>query len=394
MEAQEAVIVSAVRTPVGRGKKGTLTYTRPDDLAALVLQEVLKRGNVDPKLVEDVVLGCAMPEGEQGLNIARQASLLAGYPDEAAAVTVNRFCASGLQAIAQAAQSIQTGMVDVVVAGGVESMSQIPMGGFRSAVNARLLDQRPGAYLGMGHTAERLAGKYGISRKESDEFALSSHQKAAAAQKAGKFDEEMVSVQVRLDKRNGAHVESSYSDFRHDELVRSDASLESMAQLKPAFKTDGIVTPGNSSPLSDGAAALLMMSRAKAESLGLKPIARFVGYAVTGAPPEIMGIGPAYAIPKLMQKTGRKLSDVHVIELNEAFAAQVLAVGRELGDLDFSKVNVNGGAIALGHPLGCSGAKLSVSAIHELRRRGGGLGLITMCVGGGQGAAGLIEVEG
>ncbi len=392
MQLQEVVIVSAVRTPVGRGKKGTLAYTRPDDLAALVLRSVLERVKVDAREVEDVVLGCAMPEGEQGLNMARMAALAAGYPNEVAGVTVNRFCASGLQAIAQAAQAIAVGSMDCVVAGGAESMSLVPMGGFKSAVNPELLDRRPEAYMGMGHTAERLAKQYGVTRQESDEFALASHQKAAAAQ--GKFADELVSVPVRHDVRKGVHIESTVRDFSHDELVRGDASLESMAGLKPSFRPDGIVTPGNSSPLSDGAAAVLLMSRAKAEALGLKPLGRFVAYSVAGVPPEIMGIGPAYAIPKVVQKAGRKLSDVSVIELNEAFAAQALAVGRELKELDYSRVNPNGGAIALGHPLGCTGAKLTVSLLHELRRRGGGLGMVTMCVGGGQGAAGLFEVEG
>jgi acetyl-CoA acyltransferase len=389
---QEVVIVSAVRTAVGRGKKGTLTNTRPDDLAALVLQEVLRRVNLEASHIEDVVMGCAMPEGEQGLNIARQASLLAGYPDSVPGVTVNRFCSSGLQAIAQAAQAIQAGMIDCAVAGGVESMSQIPMGGFRSAVNPRLLESVPGAYMGMGHTAERLAAQYGVSRQEADEFALNSHLKAAAAQSRQAFEAEIVAVPVRHDMRQGATITSTVQNFRVDELVRSDATLESMGKLKPSFKPDGVTTPGNASPLSDGAAAVLLMTRAKAEALGLQPLARFVSYAVAGVPPEIMGIGPAYAIPKALQKANRKLSDVAVIELNEAFAAQALAVGREMGDLDFSRVNPNGGAIALGHPLGCTGAKLTVSAIHELRRRGGGLGMITMCIGGGQGAAGLIEV--
>jgi acetyl-CoA acyltransferase len=392
MQLQEVVIVSAVRTPVGRGKKGTLAYTRPDDLAALVLRSVLERVKVDAKEVEDVVLGCAMPEGEQGLNMARMAALAAGYPNEVAGVTVNRFCASGLQAIAQAAQAIAVGSMDCVVAGGAESMSLVPMGGFKSAVNPELLDRRPEAYMGMGHTAERLAKQYGVTRQESDEFALASHQKAAAAQ--SKFADELVSVPVRHDVRKGVHIESTVRDFGHDELVRGDASLESMAGLKPSFRPDGIVTPGNSSPLSDGAAAVLLMSRAKAEALGLKPLGRFVAFSVAGVPPEIMGIGPAYAIPKVVQKAGRKLSDVSVIELNEAFAAQALAVGRELKELDYSRVNPNGGAIALGHPLGCTGAKLTVSLLHELRRRGGGLGMVTMCVGGGQGAAGLFEVEG
>lgn len=394
MKDEDVVIVSAVRTPVGRGKKGTLVNTRPDDLAALVLKEVLGRVKVEASQVEDIVLGCAMPEGEQGLNIARQAALLAGYPNEVPAVTVNRFCSSGLQAIAQAAHSIMAGQADCVVAGGVESMSLVPMGGFRSAVNPRLLESVPAAYMGMGHTAERLASKYTITRQESDEFAVGSHQKAAAAWGRKAFDDEIVSVPVRQDSRNGATITSTVVEFKVDELVRADTNMETLAKLKPAFKGDGVTTPGNASPLSDGAAAVLLMTRAKAKALGLTPLARFVSYAVAGVPPEIMGIGPAYAIPKALEKAGRKLSDVAVIELNEAFACQVLAVGRELSDLDFSRVNVNGGAIALGHPLGCSGAKLTVSAIHELRRRGGGLGLITMCIGGGQGAAGLIEVEG
>ncbi len=389
---REVVIVSAVRTAVGRGKKGTLVNTRPDDLAALVLQEVVRRAGLSAAEVEDVVLGCAMPEGEQGLNLARMSSMLAGYPNEVAGVTVNRFCASGLQAIAQAAAAIATGSMDCAVAGGAESMSMIPMGGFRSAVNARLLDIRPEAYLGMGHTAERLAAQYGVSRQESDEFALASHQKAAAAQAKGLFADEIVPVKVRVDKRKGTSVTSTEVDFASDELVRGDASLESMGSLKPSFKSDGIVTPGNSSPLSDGAAALLLMSADKAKALGLKPLARWIGYAVAGVPPEIMGIGPAYAIPKLLARTGHKISDVSVIELNEAFAAQALAVGREYKELDFARVNPNGGAIALGHPLGCTGSKLTVSAIHELRRRGGGLGMVSMCIGGGQGAAGLFEV--
>lgn len=389
---QEVVIVSAVRTPVGRGKKGTLANTRPDDLAALVLQEVLRRIQLEASVVEDVVLGCAMPEGEQGLNVARMSALLAGYPSAVPAVTVNRFCSSGLQAIAQAAQAIQVGLIDCAVAGGVESMSQIPMGGFRSAVNPRLLESVPGAYMGMGHTAERLATQYGITRQESDEFAVGSHQKAAAAWGSKLFEEELVPVPVRVDQRKGASITSTVKDFAVDELVRAETTMESLSGLKPSFRPDGVTTPGNASPLSDGAAAVVLMSRTKADSLGLKPLARFLSFAVAGVPPEIMGIGPAYAIPKALQKAGRKLSDVAVIELNEAFACQALAVGRELKELDFSKVNPNGGAIALGHPLGCTGAKLTVSAIHELRRRGGGLGMITMCIGGGQGAAGLIEV--
>jgi acetyl-CoA acyltransferase len=389
---REAVFVSAVRTAVGRGKKGTLAFTRPDDLAALILVEALKRARVDPALVEDVILGCAMPEAEQGLNLARMSALLAGLPESVPGVTVNRFCASGLQAVAMGAQEIQTGMAEVVVVGGAESMSLIPMGGHKSAVNIRLLDSRPGAYLGMGHTAERLAEKYSISRQEGDQFALESHQKAAAAQARGAFKDEIVSVPVRVDKLNGVKLSSTTHQFDVDELVRGDASIEQMGSLKPSFKTDGSVTPGNSSPLSDGAAALVMTSRAKAEELGLEILGRFVAYAVAGVPPEIMGIGPVKAVPKVLQVAGRSFKDLSVVELNEAFAAQSLAVLKELSEIDRSKVNPNGGAIALGHPLGCTGAKLTVSILHELRRRGGGLGLVTMCIGGGQGAAGLIEV--
>jgi acetyl-CoA acyltransferase len=390
--ANDIVFVSAVRTAVGRGKKGSLATTRPDDLAALVMNAAIERGGLSASLIEDVVLGCAMPEGEQGLNVARMSLLLAGLPQEIGGVTVNRFCASGLQAIATAAAAITAGQADIVLAGGVESMSSVPMGGFKSAVNARLLDSRPGAYLGMGHTAERLAAKHSISRQEQDEFALASHHKAAAAQAAGKFVDEIVSVPVRVDSRKGLEISSKTLDYKVDELVRGDASLESMAKLKPAFNVKGSVTPGNSSPLSDGAAAVILMKRSRAEELGLPVLAKFVGFSVAGVPPEIMGIGPVAAIPRVLQRCDRKLSDIAVIELNEAFAAQCLAVGRELADLDSSKVNQNGGAIALGHPLGATGAKLTVSAIHELRRRGGGLGLISMCIGGGQGAAGLIEV--
>ena len=389
---REAVFVSAVRTAVGRGKKGTLAFTRPDDLAALVLLEAIKRSRVNAELVEDVILGCAMPEAEQGLNLARMSLLLAGLPETVPGVTVNRFCASGLQAVAMGAQEIQTGMAEVVVVGGSESMSLIPMGGSKSAVNIRLLDSRPGAYLGMGHTAERLAEKYSISRQEGDQFALESHQKAAAAQARGAFKDEIVPVPVRVDKLNGVKLTSTIHNFEVDELVRGDASMEGMAALKPSFKTNGSVTPGNSSPLSDGAAALVMTSRAKAEELGLEILGRFVAYAVAGVPPEIMGIGPVEAVPKVLRVAGRSWKDLTVVELNEAFAAQSLSVLKELPDLDRSIVNPNGGAIALGHPLGCTGAKLTVSLLHELRRRGGGLGLVTMCIGGGQGAAGLIEV--
>ncbi|MGE0494054.1 MAG: acetyl-CoA C-acyltransferase [Vulcanimicrobiota bacterium] len=386
------VIVSAVRTPVGRGRKGSLAATRPDDLAALVMNAALAKARVAPEMVEDVVFGCAMPEGEQGLNVARLAALLAGLPVEVPAVTVNRFCSSGLQAVAMAAQSIATGMTDCAIAGGVESMSMVPMTGYHPSMNLRLFELNPGAYLGMGLTAENLASKYSISRQEQDEFALASHQRAAAAIEAGKFKDEIVPVEVRFDQRKGAKVESKMITFDTDELVRSDTSMEALGSLKPSFKLKGSVTPGNSSPISDGAAALVLMSADKAKAEGLEPLAEFVSFAVAGVPPEIMGIGPVAAIPKALAKAGLKLDDIKVIELNEAFAAQSLAVLKEM-NIPLDRVNENGGAIALGHPLGCTGAKLSATTIHELRRRGGGYGMVTMCIGGGQGAAGIFKVN-
>ena len=388
---RRAVIVSAVRTPVGRGVKGILAATRPDDLAALVMKTAVERAQIDASLVEDVIMGCAMPEAEQGLNVARQAAMIAGLPDTVPGVTVNRFCASGLQSVAMAAQAIISGMADCVVAGGVESMSLVPMGGNKPAMNLALLDKRPEAYLGMGLTAERLASKYGITRQQQDEFALRSHQKGAAAQDAGRFDGELVAVPVRVDKRDGTKISSQTAMFSKDELIRRDTSMELLAKLKPAFLQGGTVTPGNSSPVSDGASALVVMSEERARELGLEILATFVTYAVTGVAPDIMGIGPVTAVPKALGRAGLSLSDMGVIELNEAFAAQSLAVLHELG-LDPERANENGGAIAMGHPLGCSGAKLATTAIHELRRRGGGYGLVTMCVGGGQGAAGIFKV--
>ncbi|MFC4452676.1 thiolase family protein [Deinococcus sonorensis] len=388
---RDAVIVSAVRTPVGRGVKGTLANTRPDDLAALVLDEAVKRAGVDAALVEDVYMGCAIPEAEQGLNVARMAALRAGLPDTVGGVTINRFCSSGLQTIAMAAAAIQTGQADVMLAGGVESMSMVPMSGHNPSPNPELVDDRPGAYIGMGLTAENVAAKYGVSREDQDAFALRSHQRAAAAQDAGRFDAETVAVPVRVDKLKGTKVTSTVVPFKHDELIRRDANLDDMAKVRPAFKMGGSVSAANSSPFSDGAAALLMMSAEKAQELGLRPLARFVGFAVAGVEPELMGIGPVKAIPKVLAQTGLTLDDIDLIELNEAFAAQSLAVIRTLG-LDESKTNVNGGAIALGHPLGCSGAKLATSLIYELGRRGGGKGLVTMCIGGGMGAAGVLEV--
>lgn len=388
---KDAFIVSAVRTPVGRGLKGTLRNTRPDDLAALVLQEAVSRAGIEASEVEDVYLGCAIPEAEQGLNVARLAALRAGMPDSVGGVTVNRFCSSGLQTIAMAAAAIQTGQADVMLAGGVESMSMVPMSGHNPSPNPDLVDTRPGAYIGMGMTAENVAEKYGISREDQDKFALASHQKAKAARDAGKFRDEIVPVPVQVDTVKGTKVKSQTVQFDTDELIRDDASLEAMGKLKSAFKMGGSVTPANSSPFSDGAAAVVVMSGEKVQELGVKPLARFLGFAVAGVDPELMGIGPVAAIPKVLKQTGLSLADIDLIELNEAFAAQSLAVVRELG-LDESKLNVNGGAIALGHPLGCTGAKLTTSAIYELQRRGGGKALITMCIGGGMGAAGIIEV--
>ncbi len=387
----DAVIVSTVRTAVGRGQKGSLTNTRADDLAALVLKESVARAGVAPELIEDVFLGCAMPEGSQGLNFARLAALNAGLPDSVAGVTINRFCASGLQTIAMAAQAIRSGMNEVVIAGGAESMSMVPMSGFHFSANPHLADTRPEAYIGMGHTAENVADKYNISRNDQDAFAASSHQRAAAAIDAGKFKDEIVGVPVRLDKFKGTKVLSETKIFDTDELLRRETSSDGLAKLRAAFREGGSVTAGNSSPFSDGAAASLMMSAGRAQELGLKPLARFVAFAAAGVAPEIMGIGPVAAIPKALKQAGLELSDIDLFELNEAFAAQALAVVRELG-IPTNKLNVNGGAIALGHPLGATGAKLTATLLYELRRRGGRYGMVTMCVGGGQGAAGIFEL--
>ena len=385
------VIVSALRTPVGRGRKGTLAHTRPDDLAALVLKETLSKTGVPASEIEDVILGCAMPEGEQGFNVARLSLLLAGLPDTVPGMTVNRFCSSGLQAVALAAQAVASGMAECIIAGGVESMSMVPMTGNKPSMNLKLQKTLPGAYVGMGMTAENLARKYEISRTEQDEFAVASHQKAHAAQTSGKFDDEIVKVPVRVDKRKGAKVESKEIMFDKDELIRPESSLETLAKLRPSFHVKGSVTPANSSPISDGASAVMVMSKAKAEAHGLTPLAEFVSFAVAGVAPEIMGIGPVEAVPKALKLAGIEMSKIDLIELNEAFAAQSIAVIKEMG-LPMDKLNVNGGAIALGHPLGCTGAKLTATAVHELKRRGGGYGLVTMCIGGGQGAAGVIKV--
>jgi len=373
---REAVIVSAVRTPAGKAPKGTLRATRPDDLGATAIRGALDRvAAVDPREIDDVILGCAMPEAEQGMNVARISALRAGLPVESSAMTVNRYCASGLQAIALAADRIRGGGADVIVAGGTESMSMVPMGGNKISLNPALVEDRPGAYLSMGLTAERLARHYGISREESDEFAYASHQKALAAQAAGRFDHEIVPVHVTL----ASPGQRTEADFTADEGPRADTSIEALAKLKAVFHAKGTVTAGNSSQMSDGAAAAVVMSGERAQALGLKPLARFVAFAYAGCDPEEMGIGPVYAIPKALKLAGLTLDQIDVIELNEAFAVQSLAVMKQLG-LDPQRVNVNGGAIALGHPLGCTGAKLTATLIQELKRRNARYGMVTMCV--------------
>jgi acetyl-CoA acyltransferase len=385
----DAVIVSSVRTAVGKAGRGTLRQTRPDDLAAAAIRGALARvPAVKPAMVEDVILGCAMPEAEQGMNVARQASLLADIPYTAGAMTVNRFCSSGLQAIALATQEIEGGAAEVVVAGGTESMSLIPMGGHRIAPNPLLLERYPDSYLGMGLTAELVARKYGIDRERSDVFSLASHRKALAAIAAGKFKDEIVPLSVTLPPDNGDEPRSV--DFDTDEGPRPDTDMSALAKLRPAFAADGIVTAGNSSQMSDGAAATVVMSAARAKELGLRPLARLRAYAVAGVPPEIMGIGPVEAIPKALRQAGLRLADIDLVELNEAFACQALAVIEAAG-LDPARVNVNGGAVALGHPLGCTGAKLTAQILAEMQRRKAGYGLVTMCVGGGMGAAGIFE---
>ncbi|HEY7096720.1 MAG TPA: acetyl-CoA C-acyltransferase [Terriglobales bacterium] len=388
---REVVIASSVRTPVGRAFKGTLRATRPDELAAVAIKGALERAQqLDPKEIDDVILGCAMPEAEQGMNVARIASLRAGLPVEVSAMTINRFCSSGLQAIAMAAERIVSGGADVIVAGGTESMSMIPMGGHKISPNPYLVSNYPDAYLSMGLTAERLAKRFNISRETSDEFSLRSHQKAVAAIAAGKFADEVVDVPVSFTTANGSKPKRQEIHFKIDEGPRADTSLDALAGLKPAFHMHGTVTAGNSSQMSDGAAAAVVMSADRAKTLGIKPLARYLAFATAGYKPEEMGLGPVYAIPKALKLAGLKLADIDVFELNEAFAAQSLAVIQEAG-LDPGKVNPNGGAIALGHPLGCTGAKLTASIIREMKRRGAKYGMVTMCVGGGMGAAGIFE---
>jgi acetyl-CoA acyltransferase len=388
---REVVIVSAVRTPVGKAYKGTLRATRPDDLAAVAIKGALERvPQLDPNEIEDVIFGCAMPEAEQGMNVARIASLRAGLPVEISAMTVNRFCSSGLQAIAMAAERIMAGGAEIVVAGGVESMTMIPMGGHKVSANPWLVSNYPDAYLSMGLTAERLAKRFNITREQSDQFSADSHKKAIAAIQADKFDEEIVPVPVSLTTPNGNKPKRTDIVFKMDEGPRAETSLEALLALKPAFHVKGTVTAGNSSQMSDGAAAAIVMSAERAKALGLKPMARYVAFATAGYKPEEMGVGPVYAIPKALKLAGLKLGDIDVIELNEAFAVQSLAVIQE-AHLDPARINLNGGAIALGHPLGCTGAKLTASILRELKRRNGRYGMVTMCVGGGMGAAGIFE---
>jgi acetyl-CoA acyltransferase len=384
----EVVIVSAARSAVARGKKdGSLASVHPVDLSAVVMRAVAERVKFDASQIDDVIWGCAMPEAAQGLNHARLAMLRAEFPVEVSAMTVNRFCSSGLQSIALGAQAILSGMNDVILAGGIEMMSAVPMSGFHTRLHPEMTE----ANIGMGFTAERVAKRWGITRQMQDEFALGSQQKAAAAQKSGAFDRQIVPVPVERVKWEGAKKTIEAVPFATDEMVRAATTLEGLAKLPPAFKPGGTVTAGNASPLSDGSAGVLMMSRAKADGLGLKPLARFVHFATAGVEPDVMGIGPVKAVPKALARAGLKLGDMKLIEFNEAFAAQALAVIKDL-EMDTSRVNVNGGAIALGHPLGASGAKLTVQLIHELGKRGGGLGMVTMCIGGGMGAAGIFEV--
>lgn len=384
----DAVIVSAVRTAVGRGKKdGSLAGVHPIDLSAIVLQEAIKRADLDPRLIEDVVWGCAMPEGAQGLNVARLAVLRARLPVDVPAVTVNRFCSSGLQTVAMAAQSIMSGMAEVVIAGGVEMMSQVPMSGFHTRLHPQMTEEM----IAMGLTAERVAERWSVSRGDQDQYAYESHAKAARALESGAFSDQVVPVPVERVTWQGTSKQVQEGHFAVDELVRTDTSIERLGKLPPAFKVGGSVTAGNSSPYSDGAAALALMSGERAAALGVRPLARLASFAVAGVDPDVMGVGPIKAVPKALAKAGIAMSDIALIEFNEAFAAQALAVAREL-EMPMDRVNVNGGAIALGHPLGATGAKLTTQLVHELARRGGGYGLVTMCIGGGMGAAGVFEV--
>ena len=389
---REAVIVAGARTPVGKAKKGSLATVRPDDLGALVVKETLKRAGNYEGNIDDLIMGCAMPEAEQGLNMARNIGALAGLPNTVPAITINRYCSSGLQSIAYGAERIMLGQSDTILAGGSESMSMVPMTGHVMRPNARLAETAPQYYMGMGHTAEEVAKKYGISRKDQDEFAVRSHQKAAKAIAAGKFVDEIVPVDVTV-RSVGSDLKLKETSFRftEDEGVRANTTAEVLGKLRPAFSVTGTVTAGNASQTSDGAAAVMVMDREKSNSLGLKPIGKFRSFAVAGVPPEVMGIGPIAAIPKALKLAGLELSDIGLFEINEAFASQSIQIIRELG-LNEEIVNVNGGAIALGHPLGCTGAKLTLSLLHEMKRRNEQFGIVTMCIGGGMGAAGVFEL--
>ena len=388
---QEAVIIDCLRTPVGKAPKGALRNTRPDDLAALVFQALLKKyPQVPVDEIDDVILGCANPEAESGMNVARVALLRAGLPDSVPGVTINRFCSSGLQAIAMAADRIRSGGAQIIIAGGAESLSMLPMSGHKFAPNPYMVDNQPEIYMGMGLTAEQVSRKYGVSREDADQFAYRSHQNALRAQAEGKFDDELVPVEVETTTLLNGKPETKKSMFTKDEGPRADTSVEALGKLRPVFQSDGAVTAGNSSQTSDGAAAAIVMSERKARELGLKPRLRYVSFAVGGVPPEIMGIGPVVAIPKALRLAGLKVDDIGVVELNEAFACQALAVIRRAG-LELDNVNPNGGAVALGHPLGCTGAKLTATLLREMERRKSRYGMVTMCVGGGQGAAGIFE---
>jgi acetyl-CoA acyltransferase len=389
--AKEAVIVAAARTAVGRAKRGSLASVRPDDMLIAVIQDLMRRAApLRPEDIDDVIIGCAFPEGEQGMNIGRMAALRAGLPISVPGQTVNRFCSSGLQTIADGAAAIMAGLADVVIAGGTESMSMVPMAGNKFSPNPGFAADQPEVYTSMGLTAENVSVRYGVSREDQDAFALASHQKAIAAIDAGRFREEIVPLKVEIVEAGGKGRSVREFVFEVDEGPRRDTSAESLAKLKPAFKQKGSVTAGNSSQMSDGAAGVVVMSAEKAKAVGLKPLARFVTYAVGGVPPEIMGVGPVEAIPKALRRAGLKLDDIELIELNEAFAAQSLAVLRTL-EIDPERANVNGGAIALGHPLGCTGAKLTTQLLSEMRRRKLRYGMVTMCIGGGMGAAGIFE---
>lgn len=389
---KEAVIVAGARTPVGKANKGSLAHVRPDDMGADTVKETLKRADGYDGEIDDVIFGCAIPEAEQGLNVARMIGAQAGLPSSTPGVTINRYCSSGLQSIAYASERIMLGHSDTIIAGGTETMSLVPMGGHVLKPNPEIAEKAPAYYMGMGHTAEQVAEKYGITRREQDEFAARSHQRAAAAIRDGKFADEIVPVEVIRRTVGADHkINEQQIHFDTDEGVRPDTSADVLSRLKPAFNRTGSVTAGNSSQISDGAASVLVMDREKAESEGLKPLAKFHGFSVAGVPPEIMGIGPTKAVPKVLDQVGLDLADMGVIELNEAFASQSIQVIRELG-MDEEKVNVNGGAIALGHPMGCTGTKLTLTAIHEMKRRQEQYGLVTMCIGGGMGAAGVFEL--